>query len=90
MSPIRASGANRTSARGEDAAERLRVTGSFVLNDAGQQSVWLRQLVTGQELQIVPPGRTDIYGLTFTRDGRTLISGSTDLTIREWPIATKK
>ena len=42
---------------------------AFVLNDAGQQSVWLRQLVTGQELQIVPPKRTDIYGLTFTRDG---------------------
>jgi len=42
---------------------------AFVLNDAGQQSVWLRQLGTGQELQIVPPKRTDIYGLTFTRDG---------------------
>jgi Tol biopolymer transport system component/DNA-binding winged helix-turn-helix (wHTH) protein len=42
---------------------------AFVLNDAGQQSIWLRQLVTGQELQIVPPTRTDIYGLTFTRDG---------------------
>ncbi len=42
---------------------------AFVLNDMGQQSVWLRQLVTGQELQIVPPKQTDIYGLTFTRDG---------------------
>ncbi len=42
---------------------------AFVLNDAGQQSVWLRQLVTGQELQLVSPKRTDIYGLTFTPDG---------------------
>jgi Tol biopolymer transport system component/DNA-binding winged helix-turn-helix (wHTH) protein len=42
---------------------------AFVLNDMGQQSIWLRQLVTGQELQIVTPKRTDIYGLTFTRDG---------------------
>lgn len=42
---------------------------AFVLNDGGQQSVWLRQLVTGQELQVVPPKRTDIYGLTFTPDG---------------------
>jgi Tol biopolymer transport system component/DNA-binding winged helix-turn-helix (wHTH) protein len=42
---------------------------AFVQNDSGQQSVWLRQLVTGQELQIVPAKRTDIYGLTFTHDG---------------------
>lgn len=42
---------------------------AYVLNDAGEQSVWLRQIVTGQELQLVPPKRTDIYGLTFTRDG---------------------
>lgn len=42
---------------------------AFVLNDAGQQSVWIRQRVTGQELQLVPPARTDIYGVTFTRDG---------------------
>ena len=42
---------------------------AFAFNDAGQQSVWLRQTATNQELQIVPPERTDIYGLTFTRDG---------------------
>lgn len=42
---------------------------AYVLNDAGQQSVWLRQMATNKELQIVPPERTDIYGLTFTRDG---------------------
>ena len=41
----------------------------YVFNDAGQQSVWLRQRATNKELQIVPPERTDIYGLTFTRDG---------------------
>jgi Tol biopolymer transport system component/DNA-binding winged helix-turn-helix (wHTH) protein len=42
---------------------------AYVLNDSGQQGVWLRQLVTGTELQIVSPEQTDIYGLTFTRDG---------------------
>ncbi len=42
---------------------------AYVLNDAGQQSVWLRQMATNKELQIVPPERTDIYGLSFTRDG---------------------
>jgi eukaryotic-like serine/threonine-protein kinase len=42
---------------------------AFVLNDGGQQSVWMRQKVTGQDLQLVAAARTDIYGLTFTRDG---------------------
>jgi Tol biopolymer transport system component/DNA-binding winged helix-turn-helix (wHTH) protein len=42
---------------------------AYVLNDSGQQSVWLKQLVTGTEKQIVSPEQTDIYGLTFTRDG---------------------
>ena len=41
----------------------------YVLSDTGQQSVWLRQMVTGIELQIVAPLRTDYYGLTFSRDG---------------------
>jgi Tol biopolymer transport system component len=42
---------------------------AYALTDAGQQSVWLRQIATNKELQIVPPEGTDIYGLTFTRDG---------------------
>jgi Tol biopolymer transport system component/DNA-binding winged helix-turn-helix (wHTH) protein len=42
---------------------------AYVLSESGQQGVWLRQLATGKELQIVPPERTDIYGLTFSRDG---------------------
>ena len=41
----------------------------YVLSDSGQQSIWLRQLVTGKELQIVAPQVTDIYGLTFSHDG---------------------
>jgi len=42
---------------------------AYVLAEAGQQSVWLRQMASGKELQIVPPRKTDVYGLTFTRDG---------------------
>ena len=42
---------------------------AYVFNDAGQQSIWLRQMATNKELQVVPPERTDIYGLSFTRDG---------------------
>ena len=41
----------------------------YAVSDQGQQSVWLRQLVTGKELQIVSPQVTDIYGLSFSHDG---------------------
>ncbi|HYW69449.1 MAG TPA: DPP IV N-terminal domain-containing protein [Pyrinomonadaceae bacterium] len=42
---------------------------AYVLGEAGQQSIWLRQMASGKELQIVPPKKTDVYGVTFTRDG---------------------
>jgi DNA-binding winged helix-turn-helix (wHTH) protein len=42
---------------------------AHVLNDSGQQSVWVRQVVTGKDLQIVPPARAEYYGLTFSHDG---------------------
>src|SRR6185503_14969114 len=42
---------------------------AHVLNDSGQHSVWVRQVATGKDLQIVPPAHIDIYGLTFSHDG---------------------
>ena len=42
---------------------------AHVLNDSGQHSVWVRQVATGKDLQIVPPAHVDIYGLTFSHDG---------------------
>jgi Tol biopolymer transport system component/DNA-binding winged helix-turn-helix (wHTH) protein len=45
---------------------------AYVFSDAGQQAVWVRQLATGKELPVVAAERTDIYGLTFSRDGKDL------------------
>ena len=43
---------------------------AYVVDDAGQKSVWLRQVATGKDLQIVPPARIEFfYGLTFSHDG---------------------
>src|SRR5882724_8138499 len=43
---------------------------AHVVDDAGQKSVWLRQVATGKDLQIVPPARIAFfYGLTFSHDG---------------------
>ncbi|HEY0006109.1 MAG TPA: DPP IV N-terminal domain-containing protein [Pyrinomonadaceae bacterium] len=42
---------------------------AYVTNEAGQQSLWLRQIATGKDLLIVPPQRIEFYGLTFSHDG---------------------
>src|SRR6266850_3749844 len=42
---------------------------AHVMDDAGQKSIWLRQVATGKNLQIVPPARVAFfYGLTFSHD----------------------
>jgi len=43
---------------------------AYVVDDAGEKSVWLRQVVTGKDLLIVPPAHIEFfYGLTFSHDG---------------------
>jgi Tol biopolymer transport system component/DNA-binding winged helix-turn-helix (wHTH) protein len=43
---------------------------AHVVDNAGQKSIWLRQVATGKDLQIVPPARLAFfYGLTFSHDG---------------------
>ncbi|HMF56413.1 MAG TPA: protein kinase [Pyrinomonadaceae bacterium] len=40
-----------------------------VINDAGRQSLWVRQVATTSNVQIVPPADVTYRGLTFTPDG---------------------
>src|SRR5215813_2084622 len=59
-----------TSGRASDAA--LSPDGKYVAHvksDAGQQSLWLRQVVTTSDTQIVPPTQQSYYGITFSKDG---------------------
>jgi Tol biopolymer transport system component len=42
---------------------------AHVKNDAGQQSLWLRQVVTASDTQVVPPSLQDYNGITFSKDG---------------------
>jgi serine/threonine protein kinase/Tol biopolymer transport system component len=37
--------------------------------EAGQQSLWLRQVDTGSEIQILPPDKVDYTSLSFARNG---------------------
>jgi Tol biopolymer transport system component len=59
-----------TSGKASDAA--ISPDGKYVAhvkNDAGQQSLWLRQVATTSDTQIVPPSTLDYSGITFSKDG---------------------
>ena len=40
-----------------------------LLDDGGQQSLWLRNVPTGSNTQVVPPSAADYQGLAFSPDG---------------------
>jgi Tol biopolymer transport system component/DNA-binding winged helix-turn-helix (wHTH) protein len=42
---------------------------AYVASAVGRQSLRLRQVATGKDLEIVPPAAVEFYGLTFSRDG---------------------
>ncbi|HEY3136575.1 MAG TPA: hypothetical protein VGL29_11160 [Blastocatellia bacterium] len=42
---------------------------AHVKSDTGQQSLWLRQVATTSDTQIVPPSPQNYYGITFSKDG---------------------
>ena len=59
-----------TSGKASDAA--ISPDGKYVAHvksDAGQQSLWLRQVATTSDAQIVPPSLENYYGITFSKDG---------------------
>jgi serine/threonine protein kinase len=59
-----------TSGKASDAA--ISPDGKYVAqvkSDAGQQSLWLRQVVTTSDTQIVPPSPQGYSGITFSKDG---------------------
>jgi eukaryotic-like serine/threonine-protein kinase len=42
---------------------------AHVKSDAGQQSLWLRQVATTSDTQIVPPSTQNFIGIAFSKDG---------------------
>jgi len=40
-----------------------------VIEDAGKQSLWVRQVTTANNVQIVPPAEVVYFGMTFSSDG---------------------
>jgi serine/threonine protein kinase len=42
---------------------------TYVVQEAGEQSLWVRHIATSGNIQIVPPAKVDYGGLAFSRDG---------------------
>jgi Tol biopolymer transport system component len=47
----------------------------YVESEQGEQSLWLRQLATGQTLRLIPSRRVYYWGHAFTRDGNSIVFG---------------
>ena len=45
---------------------------AYVYSDAGQQSVWMRQIATGSALELAPPAGGGVWGVTFSPDSRSV------------------
>ncbi len=45
---------------------------AYQVDEAGQQSVWMRQLAATNGVQIVPPAEVELIGLSFSPDGNYL------------------
>ncbi len=45
---------------------------AYRVDEAGQQSVWMRQIAAANNVQIVPPAEVELAGLNFSPDGNYL------------------
>ncbi|HEV8608627.1 MAG TPA: winged helix-turn-helix domain-containing protein [Thermoanaerobaculia bacterium] len=52
---------------------------AYVASEAGRQSLRLRQIATGKDLELVPSSSVDFYGLTFSHDGNFIYYTSQEM-----------
>jgi Tol biopolymer transport system component len=48
---------------------------AYVESEQGQQTLWLRQVATGQTIRLIPERPVYFWGHTFTRDGNSIVYG---------------
>lgn len=46
---------------------------AYVLDDAGRQSIWVRQVNSTSNAQVVPPSEVNFQGMTFSPDGSFIL-----------------
>jgi serine/threonine protein kinase len=62
----------RLTSTGKSSTPRISPDGkyvAYVVSDQGQQSIWLRQIATSSNVQVVAPADVDYNGLAFSPDG---------------------
>jgi hypothetical protein len=72
VTPLQAMKLTRLTNSGKATQAVISPDGRYVVHavdDAGQQSLWIRQVATTSHVQIVPPAQVEYRGLTFSRDG---------------------
>jgi Tol biopolymer transport system component len=48
---------------------------AYVVSDQGLQSLWLRQIATSHDLELIPAGRVAYWSQTFRPDGGSIVFG---------------
>jgi Tol biopolymer transport system component len=73
---------------GKALAAAISPDGKYILNvqvDGGQQSLWLRNVATGSDTQVIPPGSDPFRGLLFSPDGNYIyFKKATNGTATSW------
>ncbi|MBW1751051.1 MAG: PD40 domain-containing protein, partial [Deltaproteobacteria bacterium] len=62
---------NRITSHGNAKGAGISSDGKYIVHvmvKKGKQSLWLRQVATGSNVEILPPSDDQIYGLTFSKD----------------------
>ncbi|HEY7544771.1 MAG TPA: DUF5050 domain-containing protein, partial [Blastocatellia bacterium] len=72
LSPFEIARVSRLTSSGKVTLAAISPDGKYaahVVDDAGQRSIWMRQVATSSNVQIVPPADVQYRGLTFSNDG---------------------
>ena len=65
----------RLSTNGNAASAAVSRDGKYVayaLDDSGRQSLWVRQVVGGSSIRLLPPAEVEYWGVTFSPDGNNV------------------
>ena len=72
----------RVTATGKANRAAISPDGNYIvhsMDDAGKQSLWIRQTATGSNVQILAPAAVNYWGITFSRDGNYIYYVSRDV-----------